>query len=189
MYSPTPPGSEGEGAAIAQDREKRRSPDPYYTRRCPACESGMDVPGICHNAECKRKRERLQAQPSSVRPEVSASASAPAASDVPAIADSPQEDFGWLDDPMFDSPLADEAPVPKKFGIVDLCQCGVLVRPPCLSDSELVSVVGLNVESIAHDGSKGEFKVIDFCGGREIPLLVSWIRKELSRRCKRNVMG
>ena len=103
MYSPTPPGSESEGAAIAQDREKRRkvqeesSPDPYYARRCPACESGMDVPDIRNNPECKRKRERLQAQPSSVRPEVSASTSAPTAADVPAIADSPQEDFGWMD--------------------------------------------------------------------------------------------
>ena len=24
VYSPTPPGSDGEGAAVAQDREKRR---------------------------------------------------------------------------------------------------------------------------------------------------------------------
>ena len=172
MYSPTPPGSEGEGAVVAQDREKRRkvqegsSPDPYYTRRCPACESGMNVPGIRHNAECRRKRASLQAQPSSVRPEVSASASAPAAPDVPVIADSPEEDFGWLDHPMFEGPSADEASVPMEFGIVDLCQCGVLVKPSCLSDSELVSVVRLNVESIAYDGSKGEFKVIDFCGGR-----------------------
>ena len=175
LYSPTPPGSEGEGAAVAQDREKRRkvqeesSPDPYFTRRCPACESRMNVPGICHTVACQRKRERLEAQakPSSVRPEVSASASAPAAPDVPAIADSPQgDDYGWLDHPMFDGPSADEAPVPMEFGIVDLCQCGVLVKPSCLSDSELVSVVRLNVESIAYDGSKGEFKVIDFCGGR-----------------------
>ena len=67
---------------------------------------------------------------------------------------------------MFDGPSADEAPVPMEFGIVDLCQCGVVVKPSCLSDSELVSVVRLNVESIAYDGSKGEFKVIDFCGGR-----------------------
>ena len=85
LYSPTPPESEGEGAAVAQDREKRRkvqeesSPDPYFTRRCPACESGMNVPGIRHNAECKRKPESLQAQPAPVRPEVSAPASAPAA--------------------------------------------------------------------------------------------------------------
>ena len=27
------------------------------TPRCPACDSGMDVPGVRHNAECKRKRE------------------------------------------------------------------------------------------------------------------------------------
>ena len=85
---------------------------------------------------------------------------------MPAIADSPQEDFAWLDHPMFDEPSADEAPAPMEFGIVDLCQCGVLVNPSCLSDSELVSVVRLNVESIAYDGRKGEFKVIDFCGGR-----------------------
>ena len=79
----------------------------------------MNVPGIRHNAECKRKRASLQAQPASVRPEVSVPASAPAARDVPAIADSPQEDFGWLDHPIFDSPSADEA---------YLSQCGVLVK-------------------------------------------------------------
>ena len=64
-YVPTTPeGSDGEKAAVSHwsshDREKRRkvevesSPDPYFTRRCPACESGMDVPGIRHNAECRR---------------------------------------------------------------------------------------------------------------------------------------
>ena len=104
----------GEGAAVAQDWEKRRkvqeesSPDPFYARWCPACESGMNVPGIRHNAECKRKRASLEAQSSSVRPEVSVPASAPAAPEVPAIADSPQEDFSWLDHPMFDSPPAEE---------------------------------------------------------------------------------
>ena len=206
LYSPTPPGSEGEGAVVAQDREKRRkvqeesSPDPYYTRRCPACESGMNVPGILHNAECKRKRASLQAQPSSVRPEVSASASAPAAPGVPAIADSPEEDFGWLDHPMFEGPSADEAPVPMEFGIVDLCQCGVLVKPSCLSDSELVSVVRLNVESIASDGIAKvnstwliSVEAVWNSGSPRMwfptPLLVSWIHKELSRRCRKNVMG
>ena len=115
LYSPTPP----------RKVQEESSPDPYYTRRCPACESGMDVPGIRHNAECKRKRASLRAQPSSVRPEVS---SAPVAPDVPVIADSPEEDFGWLDHPMFEGPSADEAPVPTEFGIVDLCQCGVFCQ-------------------------------------------------------------
>ena len=31
------------------------------TPRCPACDSGMDVPGIRHNAECKRKRVAFEA--------------------------------------------------------------------------------------------------------------------------------
>ena len=31
------------------------------TPRCPACDSGMDVPGIRHNAECKRKRAAFEA--------------------------------------------------------------------------------------------------------------------------------
>ena len=61
-YVPTTPeGSDGEKVVVSHDREKRRkvevesSPDPYFTRRCPACESGMDVPGIRHNAECRKK--------------------------------------------------------------------------------------------------------------------------------------
>ena len=32
------------------------------TRRCPACESGMDAPGSRHNAECKRRRKAFEAQ-------------------------------------------------------------------------------------------------------------------------------
>ena len=43
---------------------------------------------------------------------------------------------------------------PDGFGIIDLCQCGVLVTS-CLSDSELVSVVRLNVESILGAASGG----------------------------------
>ena len=31
------------------------------TPRCPACDSGMDVPGVRHNAECKRKRVASEA--------------------------------------------------------------------------------------------------------------------------------
>jgi len=31
------------------------------TPRRPACDSGMDVPGIRHNAECKRKRVAFEA--------------------------------------------------------------------------------------------------------------------------------
>ena len=179
-YSPTtPPRSDGEGAAVAQEREKRRkvqessSPDPFYTRHCPACESGMDVPGIRHNAECKKKRASL-----SVKPAVSGP---PALTDAPAglsVPSGPRASPDYLDDNwdivpspegdavMADGPPGGEEDVPMEYGIIDLNQCGVLAKPSCLSDLHLVSIARLNVESIAYDGSKGEFKVIDFCGGR-----------------------
>ena len=67
---------------------------------------------------------------------------------------------------MADGPPGGEENVPMEYGIIDLNQCGVLAKPSCLSDLHLVSIARLNVESIAYDGSKGEFKVIDFCGGR-----------------------
>ena len=64
----------------------------------------VSVTMLSANANVRGCRHRL-------RPEMSASASAPAAApDAPVIADSPQEDFGWLDHPMFEGPSADEAP-------------------------------------------------------------------------------
>ena len=214
-YVPTTPeGSDGEKAAVSHwsshDREKRRkvevesSPDPYFTRRCPACESGMDVPGIRHNAECRKKRASLQAQPPSSRPEVSLPSSAPPPVVVPDIpaAPLPPADLAIMDQPMLDGPAGpdEDSVAPMEFGLVDLCQCGVLFNPSSLSGLDLMSDVRFHVESIAYDGSKGECKVIDFCGSRvklwkpshvisDIQLLVSLIRKALSKLCRRNVMG
>ena len=177
-YVPTTPeGSDGEKAAVSHwsshDREKRRkvevesSPDPYFTRRCPACESGMDVPGIRHNSECRKKRASLQAQPPSTRPEVSLPSSAPPPMVVPDIpaAPLPPADLAVMDQPMVDSPAGpDEDSVsPMEFGLVDLNQCGVLFNPSSLSGLDLMSDVRFHVESIAYDGSK---EVIDFCGSR-----------------------
>ena len=118
------------------DREKRRkvevesSPDPYFTRRCPACESGMNVPGIRHNAECRKRRASLQAQPPSPRSEVSLPSSAPppvVVPDVPA-APLPPADLAIMDQPMADGPAdpEEDSVAPMEFGLVDLCQCGVL---------------------------------------------------------------
>ena len=180
-YVPTTPeGSDGEKAAVSHwsshDREKRRkvevesSPDPYFTRRCPACESGMDVPGIRHNAECRKKRASLQAQPPSSKPEVSLPSSAPPPVVVPDIpaAPLPPADLAIMDQPMLDGPAGpdEDSVAPMEFGLVDLCQCGVLFNPSSLSGLDLMSDVRFHVESIAYDGSKGECKVIDFCGSR-----------------------
>ena len=180
-YVPTTPeGSDGEKAAVSHwsshDREKRRkvevesSPDPYFTRRCPACESGMDVPGIRHNAECRKKRASLQAQPPSSRPEGSLPSSAPPPVVVPDIpaAPLPPADLAIMDQPMLDGPAGpdEDSVAPMEFGLVDLCQCGVLFNPSSLSGLDLMSDVRFHVESIAYDGSKGECKVIDFCGSR-----------------------
>ena len=170
-YVPTTPeGSDGEKVEVSHDREKRRkvevesSPDPYFTRRCPACESGMDVPGIRHNSECRKKRASLQAQPPSTRPEVSLPSSAPPPMVVPDIpaAPLPPADLAVMDQPMVDSPAGpDEDSVsPMEFGLVDLNQCGVLFDPSSLSGLDLMSDVRFHVESIAYDGSKGGCKVI-----------------------------
>ena len=176
-YVPTTPeGSDGEKVVVSHDREKRRkvevesSPDPYFTRRCPACESGMDVPGIRHNAECRKKRASLQAQPPSSRPEVSLPSSVPppvVVPDIPATS-LPPEDLAIMDQPMLDGPTDpdEDSVAPMEFGLVDLCQCGVLFNPSSLSGLDLMSDVRFHVESIAYDGSKGECKVIDFCGSR-----------------------
>ena len=146
------------------------SPDPYFTRRCPACESGMDVPGIRHNAECRKKRASLQARPPSSRPEVSLPSSAPPPVVVPDIpaAPLPPADLAIMDQPMLDGPADpdEDSVAPMEFGLVDLCQCGVLFNPSSLSGLDLMSDVRCHVESIAYDGSKGECKVIDFCGSR-----------------------
>ena len=172
----TPEGSDGEKVEVSHDREKRRkvevesSPDPYFTRRCPACESGMDVPGIRHSSECRKKRASLQAQPPSTRPEVSLPSSAPPPMVVPDIpaAPLPPADLAVMDQPMVDSPAGpDEDSVsPMEFGLVGLNQCGVLFDPSSLSGLDLMSDVRFHIESIAYDGSKGECKVIDFCGSR-----------------------
>ena len=127
-YVPTTPeGSDGEKVEVSHDREKRRkvevesSPDPYFTRRCPACESGMDVPGIRHNSECRKKRASLQAQPPSTRPEVSLPSSAPPPMVVPDIpaAPLPPADLAVMDQPMVDSPAGpDEDSVsPMEFWV------------------------------------------------------------------------
>ena len=40
-----------EGSAPSSSEASRFIP----TRRCPACESGMEAPGIRHNKECKKR--------------------------------------------------------------------------------------------------------------------------------------
>ena len=112
----------------------------------------------------------LQAQPPSSRPEVSLPSSAPPAVVVPNVpaAPLPPPDLAIMDQPMLDGPalLDEDSATPMEFGMVDLCQCGLAFHPSSLSDSDLMSEVRFHVESIAYDGSKGEFKVIDFCGSR-----------------------
>ena len=73
-----------------------------------------------------------------------------------------------MDQPMLDGPTDpdEDSVAPMEFGLVDLCQCGVLFNPSSLSGLDLMSDVRFHVESIAYDGSKGECKVIDFCGSR-----------------------
>ena len=87
--------------------------------------------------------------------------------DIPA-APLPPADLAIMDQPMLDGPAGpdEDSVAPMEFGLVDLCQCGVLFNPSSLSGLDLMSDVRFHVESIAYDGSKGECKVIDFCGSR-----------------------
>ena len=87
--------------------------------------------------------------------------------DVPA-APLPPPDLVIMDQPMLDGPalLDEDSATPMEFGMVDLCECGLAFHPSSLYDSDLMSEVRFHVESVAYDGSKGEFKVIDFCGSR-----------------------
>ena len=67
------------------------------TRRCPACESGMDAPGSRHNAECKRRRKAFEAAQKSSEPFSSPSVSTEVASpstpiDTPVEGDTPMQE-------------------------------------------------------------------------------------------------
>ena len=55
---PTSPADTADVAIGSCESSERSSPDVSRfepTRRCPACESGMEAPGIRHNKECKKR--------------------------------------------------------------------------------------------------------------------------------------
>ena len=81
--SPPPEGME---------RSKRLRVFPK-THKCPACQSGMEAPGIRHSAACKRKRlefERIQAEEESSSPHADSAMDVIPASPVPPPALSPE---------------------------------------------------------------------------------------------------
>ena len=56
--SPTSPADTADVAIGSPESSERTSPDVSRfepTRRCPACESGMEAPGIRHNKECRKR--------------------------------------------------------------------------------------------------------------------------------------
>ncbi|CAE7200879.1 unnamed protein product [Symbiodinium sp. CCMP2592] len=60
--SPLPPPANGDAAsseAPARIVSEAAPSGRVFTRGCPACESGMNAPGIRHNADCKRRNQRL----------------------------------------------------------------------------------------------------------------------------------
>ena len=63
--SPTSPADTADVAIGSPESSERTSPDVSRfepTRRCPACESGMEAPGIRHNKECKKRFSELEEQ-------------------------------------------------------------------------------------------------------------------------------
>ncbi|CAE7483352.1 unnamed protein product, partial [Symbiodinium sp. CCMP2592] len=60
--SPLPPPANGDAAsseAPARIVSEAAPSGRVFTRGCPACESGMNAPGIRHNADCKRRNQHL----------------------------------------------------------------------------------------------------------------------------------
>ncbi|CAE7748672.1 ZCCHC13 [Symbiodinium sp. CCMP2592] len=60
--SPLPPPASGDAAsseAPARIVSEAAPSGRVFTRGCPACESGMNAPGIRHNADCKRRNQHL----------------------------------------------------------------------------------------------------------------------------------
>ncbi|CAE7038113.1 unnamed protein product [Symbiodinium sp. CCMP2592] len=60
--SPVPPPASGDAAsseAPARIVSEAAPSGRVFTRGCPACESGMNAPGIRHNADCKRRNQHL----------------------------------------------------------------------------------------------------------------------------------
>ena len=63
--SPTSPADTADVAIGSPESSERTSPDTTRfepTRRCPACESGMEAPGIRHNKECKKRFSEFEEQ-------------------------------------------------------------------------------------------------------------------------------
>ena len=63
--SPTSPADTADVAIGSPESSERISPDvPRFepTRRCPACESGMEAPGIRHNKECRKRFAEFEEQ-------------------------------------------------------------------------------------------------------------------------------
>ena len=63
--SPTSPANTADVAIGSPESSERTSPDISRfepTRRCPACESGMEAPGIRHNKECRKRFSEFEEQ-------------------------------------------------------------------------------------------------------------------------------
>ena len=63
--SPTSPADTADVAIGSPESSERTSPDVSHfepTRRCPACESGMEAPGIRHNKACKKRFSEFEGQ-------------------------------------------------------------------------------------------------------------------------------
>ena len=63
--SSTSPADTADVAIGSPESSERTSPDISRfepTRRCPACESGMEAPGIRHNKECRKRFAEFEEQ-------------------------------------------------------------------------------------------------------------------------------
>ena len=63
--SPTSPADTADVAIGSPESSERTSPDMSRfepTRRCPACESGLEEPGIRHNKACRKRFSEFEEQ-------------------------------------------------------------------------------------------------------------------------------
>ena len=91
-----------------------------FTRGCPACESGMNAPGIRHNADCKRRNQHLGVRFSvSEEPDDDQEISQAPLPDIPMEASaSVSEGSAGIDDEDTPMPVADPTEVGGDFGAV-----------------------------------------------------------------------
>ena len=148
---------------------KKRSSAPAIAR-CPACQAGVEYPGVRHSAECKRAKAASvalpPAEPSPVKswrpPPLEDFECEPAEAgevdwEIVNVSEAPAEAGSAAGDAM----EVDAQDIP----MLDFCLCDRFVSPLRISSSEVIVFERFLVESIGFDAaSKSSSELVKLCG-------------------------